>query len=82
MNLTAHRTAGRALTATVLAAAFFILGREAGWADHAERMAPCVSEDSTGEIAPCYWDASVRGNGKGQSFVKLPDGSIYYRGEG
>jgi hypothetical protein len=27
---------------------------------------PCIEEDS---IGPCYWDATVRGNGKGRSFV-------------
>ena len=83
MNLAAHRTAGRALTATCVAALFFIFGHQAGWADRNERMTSCADEDSTGESAPCLWDATVRGNGLGESFVKMPDGSIYYlRGGG
>jgi hypothetical protein len=32
-------------------------------------LPPCVSEDSDGL---CYWDASVRGNGSGHSFVAVP----------
>ena len=35
---------------------------------------PCVTEDDPG---PCYWDADVRGNGMGRSFVVL-DGVTYY----
>lgn len=27
----------------------------------------CPTEDSTG----CYWDASIRGNGEGHSFIAL-----------
>lgn len=34
----------------------------------------CIQEDDTQN---CYWDASVRGNGQGQSFVVL-NGVVYY----
>lgn len=36
---------------------------------------PCEREDSVG---PCYWDASVRGNGQGRSFVVTDDGEVFY----
>lgn len=36
---------------------------------------PCAHEDSPG---PCYWDASVRGNGQGRSFVITDDGEVFY----
>lgn len=35
---------------------------------------PCEQEDSPG---PCYWDATVRGNKQGQSFVITSDGTIF-----
>lgn len=41
----------------------------------ASELAPCEFEDS----ANCYWDASERGNGKGDSFVDV-DGTAYYVG--
>lgn len=31
-------------------------------------LQPCASEDTEGSTA-CYWDASARGNGQGQSFI-------------
>lgn len=36
---------------------------------------PCAQEDSVG---PCYWDATVRGNGKGKSFVVTDDNEVFY----
>lgn len=36
---------------------------------------PCQHEDSAG---PCYWDASVMGNGYGTSFVVHADQSVEY----
>ena len=41
----------------------------------ASELAPCEFEDS----ANCYWDASERGNGQGDSFVDV-DGTAYYVG--
>lgn len=35
----------------------------------------CETEDSQN----CYWDASTRGNGQGQSFIDL-NGTAYYLG--
>jgi hypothetical protein len=35
---------------------------------------PCETEDDT---RPCYWDASVRGNGDGRSFVWTGDEMFY-----
>ena len=37
-------------------------------------LTPCPTEDSTG----CYWDASIRGNKVGQSFVNI-NGNVYYK---
>ena len=37
--------------------------------------APCEYEDSPG---PCYWDASIMGNGTGTSFVVHADQSVEY----
>jgi hypothetical protein len=36
---------------------------------------PCASEDSDG---PCLWNAAIRGNGIGASFVRNADGTIDY----
>ena len=36
---------------------------------------PCEREDSVG---PCYWDATVRGNGEGRSFVVTDDNEVFY----
>lgn len=36
-------------------------------------LAPCWTEDSIN----CYWDATTRGNGAGQSFADL-DGQSYW----
>lgn len=36
----------------------------------------CESEDQ--EYGPCLWDASVRGNGEGDSFLVEEDGSVSY----
>lgn len=41
--------------------------------DQADGLAPCDEEDST----DCYWDASTRGNGQGQSFINWK-GTTYY----
>jgi hypothetical protein len=32
-------------------------------------LPPCVTEDS-GHTYPCVWDATLRGNGEGRSFVR------------
>jgi hypothetical protein len=39
-------------------------------ADKAATLPPCETEDSIN----CFWDATARGNGKGQSFIDV-DGS-------
>ncbi len=39
-------------------------------------LPPCVMEDDQN----CYWDASVRGNGVGTSFINL-NGTYYYEEE-
>ena len=39
------------------------------------KMDPCAQEDSPG---PCYWDATVRGNGYGQSFYVGSDQVVHY----
>lgn len=36
-------------------------------------LTPCVTED---QQTDCYWDADVRGNGAGTSFVVI-DGELY-----
>lgn len=36
-------------------------------------LPPCASDDGPG---PCRWDASKRGNGKGQSFIMTADGTV------
>lgn len=45
---------------------------------------PCASEDGSGP-APCLWDAQLRGNGQGRSFIS-PHGSadedVIYLGSG
>ncbi len=40
---------------------------------HADGYEPCAAEDAEG---PCYWDASIRGNGNGTSFVVRADGTV------
>ena len=35
---------------------------------------PCEAEDSTF----CYWDASTRGNGLGQSFINIGGVNVWY----
>ena len=34
-------------------------------------MAPCRYEDGSGQVLPCYWNAKMRGNGKGKSFIAV-----------
>lgn len=34
-------------------------------------MPPCRYEDGSGQALPCYWNAKVRGNGKGRSFIAV-----------
>jgi hypothetical protein len=41
---------------------------------HGEPLPECPTEDS----ANCYWDASIRGNGQGRSFVDI-DGEVHYQ---
>lgn len=38
-------------------------------------IAPCTHEDGAGQAGPCVWLASKRGNGKGDSYVAMPDGA-------
>lgn len=87
MNLRAYRTAGRTVTATVLATAFFfsLPGGAQAEAAHAvsaqvHTTAPAFTTllhvlppcASDGESwAFCGWDARHRGNGHGTSFVQL-----------
>lgn len=37
-------------------------------------LTPCPTEDSVN----CYWDASLRGNKIGQSFINI-NGNVYYK---
>ena len=39
---------------------------------------PCDTEDEVPTGAPCYWDATVQGNGFGNSFVVFPDGVVLF----
>lgn len=39
-------------------------------------LEPCPTEDSYG----CKWDAGVRGNGRGRSFIALPSGKQLWAG--
>jgi len=39
-------------------------------------LVPCEQEDS-GDVYDCYWDAEVRGNHVGRSFVVI-DGTYYF----
>jgi hypothetical protein len=41
----------------------------------AQALPPCPTEDS---VEPCFWDASQRSNGRGRSFVVLPDCWVQY----
>ncbi len=41
----------------------------------AQQIPPCAQEDSVG---PCYWDASLRGNGRGQSFTVDGSQTVHY----
>ena len=36
----------------------------------------CVSEDQA--VGPCFWDATVSGDGSGSSFLVEEDGSVFY----
>lgn len=40
----------------------------------------CLTEDSgpVDGATSCFWDATIRGNGKGTSFFVLKNGNIYY----
>ena len=40
----------------------------------AEVLPACQTED---EVGFCYWDASERGNGEGQSFLVIGEDVIY-----
>jgi hypothetical protein len=35
----------------------------------AHTLPPCATDETGPEFAPCYWDASERGNGQGTSYV-------------
>jgi hypothetical protein len=37
--------------------------------DLGPRYAPCVTEETGPEFPPCYYNAKVRGNGSGHSFI-------------
>lgn len=45
----------------------------------ATALEPCVHEDGSGQHA-CTWDASLQGNGHGQSFDVI-DGQVFYHSE-
>ena len=34
-------------------------------------MPPCKYEDGSGQVLPCYWNAKMRGNGTGKSFIAV-----------
>ena len=35
-------------------------------------IAPCKHEDGSAQVLPCYWNAKVRGDGNGRSFIAMP----------
>lgn len=37
-------------------------------------IAPCTHEDASRQALPCYWNAKVRGDGKGDSFIAVSNG--------
>lgn len=41
------------------------------------RLAPCRFEDGSGQRGGCFWDASDRGNGIGDSFAVISGRFIY-----
>lgn len=82
MTATAPRTRLRptALAVALAASLGLITGTVAATAVYAAQPAPeprtpaCATEDSTG----CYWDATTRGNGQGESFYTDAEGNTYY----
>lgn len=73
------------LCAGVLAVAVgMILVTVLGWLDSTpepvDRTVPaCLSEDWVPASGVCLWDASVRGNGRGSSFIRDARGGVWYR---
>lgn len=76
----AHRTLAPAIlsgaivgnVAAVVTFAMVVIGAPAMVAGHATMapMAACAQEDGSGpQELPCLWDATVRGNGIGQSYI-------------
>lgn len=51
----------------LLATAFILASTGSFAADNEATLPPCEAEDSTN----CFWDATTRGNGKGQSFIDV-----------
>jgi hypothetical protein len=40
-------------------------------------VTPCQAEDTTPNVSACYWDAEVRGNGLGHSFIRFTNGMTF-----
>lgn len=43
-----------------------------------ETLIYCQSEDEVPVYEPCFWDAERSGNGKGESFIAYPNGTVEY----
>lgn len=72
LALAVGTVAGAVLTVTGSATADTVQApRPYGWHIPAK---PCKTEDSSN----CYWDAGVRGNGKGRSFWTGRNGKVHY----
>lgn len=76
--------AGQAAVVLGLAATVLVVGVNVGLDALADRqdaanggpltLEPCLEEDSPG---PCYWDAELRSNGSGTSFVVINGVTTY-----
>ena len=87
MNTARHRTTRprttrRAMAELVALSAVLVVGAVALIAtdhtpDAAPQVPPCATEDAAG---PCHWDATTQGNGRGQSFTVLTDGTTVTTG--
>lgn len=86
-RITARERRRRVVAAAQLTAALafivgvFVVGANVAADILAEReqgagltLPACVTEDDPG---PCFWDASIRGNGSGTSFIVV-DGTVTY----
>lgn len=65
------------VAATALASLVVGIATGVAFADRNPTNVPCPTEDSIG----CYWDADIRGNGEGTSFIVTDRGNVYYLDE-